>query len=271
MTAYKDIDAINRFIEATPEDWGIFIHMDKKSSIQSKDINCRAHVYKRKKVYWGAWEHVYVILFLLQKAFEMGDYNQYHIVSGQDFYAMSPQCIEAIVEQKAGTNYVPLTSVPDINWMGWDGGWKILRYRTLASFGDIRYGKWRQRNNMLIRYQNRYPILQRKISNWALYHSSVYCSFHRDFVEWTLSSKKAKRFINSFKNTTCSEEIIFATLIMNSPYSESVEAKPTMYMDWRRKDLILTEDDADVIKQSGCFFCRKVSDSALAAKLKDTI
>ena len=34
MTAYQDLPMINKFIESTPEDWGIYIHLDAKLDIQ---------------------------------------------------------------------------------------------------------------------------------------------------------------------------------------------------------------------------------------------
>ena len=47
MSAYKpeSVSIINRLISHLPDDWGIFIHIDKKSSISIPDIDARAHVY----------------------------------------------------------------------------------------------------------------------------------------------------------------------------------------------------------------------------------
>jgi len=99
MTAYKDIEAINRFIASTPDDWGIYIHIDRKSAIAESEIEKKAHVFKFQKVYWGSWEHPFVILYLMEKALSNGNYDYYHIVSGQDFYAMSPKRIDDIVKK----------------------------------------------------------------------------------------------------------------------------------------------------------------------------
>ena len=95
MTAYKDVDAINRFINVTPNDWEIFIHIDKKSKLKIERISERAHVYKLKNIYWGAWEHLYVVLELMRRALDLnGQCIYFHIVTGQDFYAMPPKEIE---------------------------------------------------------------------------------------------------------------------------------------------------------------------------------
>lgn len=52
MTAYKDPSMINRFIKHIPDDWGIYIHIDRKSDIDISDI-IKGRIYKQKRIYWG--------------------------------------------------------------------------------------------------------------------------------------------------------------------------------------------------------------------------
>lgn len=49
ITAYKDIENLNRLIHYAPEEWGIYIHLDKKSSIRKEEIDKRAHVYQKRE------------------------------------------------------------------------------------------------------------------------------------------------------------------------------------------------------------------------------
>lgn len=44
MTAYKDAAQINRIIGITPPEWGIYIHIDRKSALKAEDIDSRARV-----------------------------------------------------------------------------------------------------------------------------------------------------------------------------------------------------------------------------------
>lgn len=46
MTAYKDAEMINSIIDETPVSWGVYIHIDAKSSLLSSMINNRAIVIK---------------------------------------------------------------------------------------------------------------------------------------------------------------------------------------------------------------------------------
>lgn len=52
ITAYKDSRLINRIISQLPEDFGKFVHIDKKSDISETDINADV-VLKQHKIYWG--------------------------------------------------------------------------------------------------------------------------------------------------------------------------------------------------------------------------
>ena len=47
MTAYKDVAMINRIIARCPDNWGIYIHLDRKSDIDESEIDSRAKVFKK--------------------------------------------------------------------------------------------------------------------------------------------------------------------------------------------------------------------------------
>lgn len=54
MTAYKDAELINNFLKKVPKDWGVYIHIDKKSSLQPTDLHHEnAIIEKKYKIYWG--------------------------------------------------------------------------------------------------------------------------------------------------------------------------------------------------------------------------
>ena len=277
MTAYKDVSSINRFIDATPNEWGIYIHWDKNpSTFDERDkISKRAVVLSLKKVYWGAWEHVDVILSLMRIANKEKEYDYFHIVSGQDYYAVNPSIIDKRVCEPPGGSYVEYFTIPYQRWdLPWESGYGIFQYRTLASYGDVRYGFLRIANKLLQYTQKLLPFLKRKLPSMELYGSSVYCSLHRDFVTWLLTDTEAQKFISSLKNSTCCEEVVIATLIMNSPYRGKCIPQNFRYIPWGRDDMILTERDYDAIMESKCFFCRKIdtnSSMKLVKKLNDLI
>ena len=54
MTVYKDVELINRLIDSYPDEFGVFIHIDKKAGIAVSDIISKpnVHTVKKYKVNW---------------------------------------------------------------------------------------------------------------------------------------------------------------------------------------------------------------------------
>lgn len=87
MTAYKDVEQINRFINVAPDNFDFYIHLDKKSAVDKSALSPRAKVFSEYNVFWGV-EHLKAFLFLLEKACSNGkEYDFYHLCTGQDFFA----------------------------------------------------------------------------------------------------------------------------------------------------------------------------------------
>lgn len=268
MTAYKDVEMINRFIGTIPVEWGIYVHIDKKSSIPTEEINSRAIVIKRFKIYWGAWEHLYAFWTLLEMAHQSNNnYDYYHLVSGQDYLAVNPQYFDELLGPE-GTNYVEVFSIPRAGW--WEGGEPIFQYRTLASLCDIRCGIGRLLNIKSVQFQKLFR-LKRQLPEFPLYSGIIYGSLHKDFVRWMLENPFAKKLLFCLKNTTLAEEVFFSTAIMNSPFKEKCAQYNLRYMDWKTISpnlKILTLEDSENIIASKSLFMRKV-DSKESTSLLD--
>lgn len=148
----------------------------------------------------------------------------------------------------------------------WHGGLMIYQHKTLASFGDIRYG-WLKRLNKILYYVQRLGF-HRRSPVFPLYGGSVYCSLHRDFIDYLLTNDFASEFLKKLNHTTCSEEIYFQTIIMNSPFKESVIANQLRYIDWSVPNgpKFLDVNDFEKIMLSNTLFCRKI-DSQISKEL----
>lgn len=257
MTAYHDLPMLRHFVEHIPLDWGIYLHIDRKSSIDESDLPPRVNVCKLKKIYWGAWEHLWCFVHLMTVAQQEGKYDYFHLVSGQDYFATSPEKFDQILGNN-GYSYIGLFPIPNPNW-GWEGGEKILRYKTFSSYMDIRKTLPRLVNKLYYIVQKLLRITQ-PLPDWELYGGSVYCSLHSDFVRWITTNKEATTFLEHLRNTTCAEEVYLSTLIMNSPYREKCLSKNLRYDDWSVEPAPKFLDASDYLKiiTSGCLFCRKL-------------
>lgn len=256
ISVYKDVELINRFISKVPVDWGIYVHIDLKSKIEIQEIDSRAFIYKKYKIYWGSIEHVKAFLFLMEVAVK-NKYDYYHLITGQDYFASNPNDFDDILGNNA-MNYLDIFSLPRNGWRG--GDFSVAKIKTLASFGDIRYGMIHKIDRLLKLIQERLMNVNIPPAKWNLFGGSVYCSIHHSFVNWLLQSEKTKLLLRFLNNTTCGEEIFFQTLIMESPYKNKVSNTHFRYIDWKSwcPPKVLKQEDFNTIISNKYLFCRKI-------------
>lgn len=273
MTAYKDIDMINEFISLIPDDWGCYVHLDKKCTIEPNSINLKANTFKEYEIYWGGVEHLKAFIFLLDKAYSDGrnHYDYYHLVTGQDFFAIQPEDFDTILSDNK-KSYLEVHKCPFDKWdKCWGGGFDILRYRTLASYCDIRFGYGRILNKILVKAQKVFHMA-RPLPSYPIYGGSVYCSLSGEAVKEVLYGELSKDLLGRLRNSIIGEEIFFQTVLMNSELRESVESNKLRYIDWECETppKVLSETDFDVIMASKVLFCRKI-DSKYSRSLLDRL
>lgn len=255
MTAYKEFELINRFIEHTPKDWNIYIHLDKKVKDKKKCINKRAKVISTYPIKWGSISHLCAILDLLRIACRKADEETYfHIVTGQDYYVTLPERFDNLMEN--GKIYMDMIS--DTNW--YDGGKSIYRYRTLVNLLDLRKPFFRKINRTYMKLQD-YLGLCKSLPEYPIYGGSVYCSLPYDAVQYVLKSDMAEHLLNNLKSSAIGEEIFFQTVLMNSVFKDRIVPQNLRYSDWSvvNAPKILTKEDAEKILSSKKLFCRKLT------------
>lgn len=175
---------------------------------------------------------------------------------------MSPSRFEEILGY-AGHSYIEVFSVPKSGW--WN--YQILMYRTLASYCDIRKPLYKIANWIYRKWQ--FIMLRTKeIPSYPIYGGSVYCSLTNEAVKEILSSDVAVDLHSRLKDSFCSEEIFFQTVLMNSRLKTKLCNNNLRYIDWKVKSppKTLTEDDMLKIRNGNKLFCRKI-DSVKSATL----
>lgn len=108
--------------------------------------------------------------------------------------------------------------------------------------------------------------IRRKKFPMPLYGGSGYMSLTQEAVTYILSFIRANPMIlKRFEHTFCAEELIFQTLLMNSPLKDKIINNPLRYMVWPGPK-VLDESDYEKIKQTDSLFIRKI-DSNISDKL----
>lgn len=267
MTAYKpeSVGMMNRLISQMPDDWGIYIHIDKKSSISAQDIDPRAHVYSLYKIYWGSKKNLDANLALMKEAFSSGaDYDYYHTISAEDYWSCRPCDFDRILSTPQ--SYIRCHPLPRPGWFR--GGYELLQYKQLSAYGDIRKGLFSVLNRLYKWFQIIFHIKQ-PLPNYPLFCGLANMSVHKSAMSEILHSPIAEDLMKRMENTFNPEELFFHTILMNSPLKDQIVHHHLRYIDWSSVPAPkhLTVEDIDEVLNSGTLFCRKVSDIKVAEEL----
>jgi hypothetical protein len=259
----------------------IFAHIDAKSderpfrqAIISDEVK---FVSDRIYVNWGGYSQTQAMLMLLELAFSSGPHDYYIFLSGRDYPIKSNQKIAMFLKNSNGKSYInfyPLVEGTHLfsNIQGYcyhDLYAKLpshfLRKSAMRIAQSISHlMPARQFLNGMMPY--------RGSSSWCLSQNVV--SYILDFV----ANPNNKNYLRFFRSISCSDEIFFQTIVLNSPlantcqnYEEDIcnkkpgEAKNENkvylhYIDWnpaREDPALLDLSDLPALSETDKFFARK--------------
>ncbi len=267
MTVYKvsSVPVINQFISHLPEDWGIYIHIDKRSDIKSFNIDPRAHVCSIYKSYWGSKKHLDAMLAILQEAYDSpAGYDYFHYISGEDYWCCRPEDFDKVFIPPH--SHLFFHKLPREGWFR--GGYELLQYKQLSSFGDIRKGvmAWL---NRIVKWTQIVLRIKQPLPSYPLYSDVAGKSFHRTAVQEILTNPISSDLNKRMKNAFDPEELFFATVLMNSSIKNNVVRNAKRYVDWSSVPApkVLGIEDLSAALASDAVFCRKVASTDVAKEI----
>ena len=241
----------------------IFIHMDKKN--RSYDETTISEYIKKSKVYhvnrtnvtWGGYSMINAELLLLKKAVDVGSYQHYHLLSGQDLPIKTQDQIIAFFTKNGGKEFIQFEK----EFYGCQDRTQYYNFLQ-EKIGRSRKPILRWINNYLIAVERKLHIERNKDvrfqkgANWF----SITDGFARYVVEREAWIKK------TFKQTICSDEIFLQTLLIASPYLDNLYHKAfdddmhaiMRFIDWNRGGpYTFRRSDFDELCESEMLFARK--------------
>lgn len=266
ITAYKNFHHLKSIIEYFDDNCSFYIHIDKKSNISEEEIlglkqsSKKVFISQAFKTNWGGVNHLKCTLLLLKEALQNTETEYIHLISGHDFPIKSSVHFSDFFKKHKGSQFMEHFSLPTKIWE--NGGMDRLQYYNLY---DIIDGKGKYQS-----YIRKFINLQKKIGfKRSLKFDNI--SLHGGSTWWTLSFDCCKyindyneinpNFIKLFEYTFCAEEIFFQTIIMNSPFKNSVVNDNLRYIDWefRNGNVPAVLDDSDFLKlkESNHLFARR--------------
>ena len=268
ILAHKNPGQLGRLVKnLLSENIFVFIHIDNKTDekpfralLAGYDhvIFCK----RRITVKWGGFSVVEATVSLMETMFanmEIPDYV--HLLSGQDFPLKNQMQIASFFKQNMGRNFIELETLPRSGW--YRGGMDRIEYDWFVD--QLGYTKSKQ----LTDYQKPKSFLPEIIPCGG----SQWWSLTGDCVAWLYCQcRDGNRLYDFYKHTFCADEMIFQTMLYDSPYKSSLintNLKKLEWLDGGTKLHIWKYSDINVLKGTPKLFARKFDETVDSKVLEE--
>ena len=232
-----------------------YIHLDKKIDIKTHEILFDTpnvfFVKNRVDVQWAAYTTVQAAFNSIKQIMASGiKYDFVNLITGQDYPIKPASYIVNFLEQHKGQEFIEYKDFDD-NWN--EAYERINKYH----FTNLKLrGKHRLETlvNLLFK-RPKMPVKMKMYGVSTFWTLSPECAYY--VVNYVETNKSFERFL---KYTWGSDEFIFQTVLMNSPYVSKIVNNNYRYVDWSAggaRPRFLTKDDFGKIMASDGFFGRK--------------
>ncbi|MDR0863510.1 MAG: beta-1,6-N-acetylglucosaminyltransferase [Candidatus Symbiothrix sp.] len=224
ITAYKNAQQLANLISYFDEHYEIYIHIDKKSTMDINRLSSakNVHIYQKHIVNWGSFNHLKAILFLVSEALKDPSIHFFHLISGQDFPVKPLDYFAKLDQSKDYLDYKEISQ-----------DWKQhLEYYWFQDIFDMKKLKsivmfvFKLQKNLRIKrtFPKDFPPLYIGSTWWSLTRNTL-----QNVMDYTENNP---RILNRMKYTFCAEEVYFQTLILNFNLSNHIINDALRYMQW---------------------------------------
>lgn len=259
IMAYKDPAQIERLVKKLSHPgFDYYIHVDTKFDLEPfKYIGNVERVYfirNRIKIRWAGYSFTQGVFNCMQEILDTGrQYDFISVMSGQDYPIVSTQEFYNFFEQRQGKNFLAIEKFGTEWWKR--AAIRIHKYHMTDFDFKGRYAIQSMLNTLLP--DRRFPL------DYTLYGSerATWWTITTDCARYLLQFMRENPVVKRFARFTWApDEYLIPTLIMNSPFRESVIEENYRYIDWSRggsNPKILTEQDFEPLKKSDKLLARK--------------
>lgn len=236
-----------------------YIHLDAKSpeesfreAVSGKDIT---YIGRREKVAWGAYSLVQATLNGFAEIIRsQRPYSYVHLLSGQDYPLVSHETMASFFEVNPGKQYMEFYPVEDV-WT--EAIPRIRKYHFVNFDFPGKFMAERMVNAVMPARKMPDELTAVGRSQWfsitpeAIRYIQGYLGRHPEVVRF-------------FRLTWGVDELIFQTLLYNSPFRDSLVNDNLRYIDWsegKASPKTLTQADWPAMQASGKFFARKFTEN----------
>lgn len=268
ILAHEDTAVLRRLLSLIDHERNdIFIHLDKNSkNIRIADVlnyvkKSKVNISRKYRVHWGTNSIALATLEILKKA-SKGQYNYYHVISGADLPIKNKEELWEFFEKHEGKEFIHFGTEQyqkDIS----------CRYNQYHFFskqlGRKRDKKfWVDMETYSLAIQRRLHIDRTKKVSFRFYGGANWVSITNGLAQYIV--KNIGKYRRSFRFTQNSDELVFQTIVMDSPYKDNLYHPEfdndyqacVRYIDWNRgAPYVFRRDDYEELMASTCMFARK--------------
>lgn len=259
ILAHSQPGQLERLIKSLWHDQSyFFIHLDLKSSMEPFEYlrkeNKVFFISNRVKVSWGTFSLVHATINGFEEILQ--DDNEYgfiNLMSAQDYPLKSPGHIYDFLSHNKGKAFMHCLSV-ETEWT--EAQIRLRKY----DFGMFPFkGKYR-----LQAIWNAIMPARKMPAGLKPYGRSQWLTLPPDCVAYSLKFLKENPAIEKFFNYTwAADELIFQTILYNSPFRDRIVNDNLRYIDWsegKTSPKTLTMADAKSLLTSPNLFARKFNE-----------
>lgn len=233
----------------------IYVHIDSKLDIeQSEEILKIPNIFfirKRHSIIWGNYSMVEATLSSFEEILKTKvQYSHINLLSGQDYPLKSANFIDDFLQKNIGKSFIKYLSIPE----EWDE--PLSRFQKY-NLGDLHFpGK-----NYLQTIINKIMPPKKLPNRLKAYGGSQWITITPKCAEYVIQYLKDNRSVrNFFLMTWAADELIFQTILLNSPHADSIVNDHLRYIKFSKgssRPKIFTSDDDDELISSGKLYGRK--------------
>jgi Core-2/I-Branching enzyme len=226
-----------------------YIHLDKKVNIEThRELYNIPNVYfvdDRIDIKWGGFSTVEAALSGIRQIAASGiKYDFVNLITGQDYPIKSAEYIADFLRQNIGKEF--------ILYNNFDADWKtrVEKYH----FTELPF-KGNHRLEFLLNMvvpKRKFPVNLELVGKETFWTLSLECAVY--VMNYINSNQKLRRFL---KYTWGSDEFIFQTIIMGSPFKDRVVNKNYRYINWpsigARPEVFVADDFEKIMLSDGLF------------------
>lgn len=237
------------------KDAWFYIHVDSKAAIEPfqylETLPNAVLVKNRIPVYWGGYSIIQATLNGFTEILQSRVGHDYiNLLSGQDYPIKNTEAIHSFFAANPGKIFMHALSVMH-EWK--EAIPRITKYHLVNFHFPGRYKVERIINRVMPERKFPGTLVPVGRSQWL----TITPEHAKYILDYMVANRGFTRF---FKLSWAPDEMVFQTILYNSPYKDSIVNDNLRYIDWSQggaSPKILTMEDAEQLSQSDKLFARK--------------